>query len=162
MFTFSGAATSATSAAAAPVALQIIESSAAGSSLGNGITYVPLVKSAADWVELQIRPQTAGTIKIRITYFMSAANGGNVRLQVSSAVIAVAADPTASLVAGTAFSITPGSNTNIQAVTESDSTDLSLTVTAGGVARIRLTRVADGNDTHTGDIRLIDITAVHV
>lgn len=138
----------------------MVNSSASGSTYGNGVEFIPLRKSQADSIEFQLRADSAGTMTIKVMYAMSAANGGNVRLRADRRVTSVGSDPSTALTAGTAFSITPGNDANAHAATSSDSSDLSFSVSAGDLVRVKLTRINDGNDTHTGDLRVLAVTAV--
>lgn len=129
----------------------------------NGTEYVPLRRGQADTLEFQYRADSAGTVTLKISYAMSAANGGNARLRVDRRITSVGSDPSAALTSGTAFSLAPGNDANVHAFTSSDSSDMSFSVAAGDLVRVKVTRISDGSDaadTHTGDLRILGISAV--
>lgn len=125
--------------------------------LGNGVEYITLAKSADAWIEFQFRAASTGLVGVRALYAMSAANSGDVRLQVDQAIFSDGDDPTAALTVGTPFTVTPGNDTDLHTVSETDSLELRLAVLAGDLVRVRLTRTDHVDDTHTADMRVFQI-----
>lgn len=135
--------------------IEVVASSASSSAYGNGVTYVPLRQGLADTIEFQWSASTAGTYEIAIVYAMSAANSGDIDLQLTYLIIANGGDPSAAATTASLFTVVPGSNTTIHTIDSTDSSTLSLTVTAGALIYCKLTR--PNSDTHTGDIRVLQI-----
>lgn len=141
--------------------VEVVASTNASAALGNGVVYVPLGAAATESIEFQVRAQQAGSVAINVLYAMSAANAGNVRLQVDKRAFTVGGDPTAALTAGTAFTITPGNDANIHLLSEVTSTQMQVNCAAGDLVRVKIQRLgADGADTHTGDMRILKISAL--
>lgn len=136
-----------------------ITGSALPSSFGNGLRYQPLRKSQADTVTGQFPAKQSGNVTLRIYYAMSVANSGNVALQLSRVNIALNSNPNAALVPQTAGTITPGNVTDFLDADQTDYVELRFAVTAGDEVYFTLLRVNDGTDTHTGDMRIIEIRA---
>lgn len=126
--------------------------------LGNGLEYINLAKSADAWIEFQFRATAIGAVGVRVLYAMSAASGGDVRLQVDLGVFGDGDDPTAALIAGTPFVVTPGNDTNLHTADETASTELRIAVAAGDLVRVRLTRTDHADDTHTADMRVLQLS----
>lgn len=137
-----------------------VDSSKASDVLANGVTYVPLVQGASDTIAFQFVCTRTGTWAFRFAYVMSAANGGNVRFQADFLAVGDGENPAAALVTGTPFVVTPGNDTNMHTLDEGDSGDLDQALTAGDTVRVKITRTAHANDTHTGDVRVLGILAV--
>lgn len=138
-----------------------VVSTAARATLGNGSRYWPLVEGAADTLTFQVRIGQAGPYALRISYYMATSHAGNVSLRLDKRAFGDGDNPTSALNTGAGFTVTPGSNTNLHMVTEVDSTSL-LTgyLSEGALVTFLLTRVNDGSDTHTGDMRVLGITLV--
>ncbi len=138
----------------------VIASSAAGSTYGtSGIDFTPLVPGAADYVLFQFAAPVTGTARLRLAYAMSAANTGNVRLQLSKLVLTAEGDPNAALSASSAFTVTPGNDANKHDVTDSTDASFAFSVTAGDVVRVKIERPTS-SDTHTGDMRILELWGV--
>lgn len=125
----------------------------------SGMDFTPLrpsPQSPNDTLRFQIHAARTGNMRLSYAYAMSVANGGNVRLRLSKLLVGVGGDPNGALVAASEFSITPGNNTTRKALSESDSATLEFAVTAGDVVICLLERMIGVNDTHTGDMRMIE------
>lgn len=120
----------------------------------SGLRYVTTLRDAnTDTIEFQYLARETGTLSITLAYAMTADNGGDVELTVQAQKFADGDDPDAALPSGTATAFTPGSGTTRKTVT------LTLDVTAGDTGRIVITRSNGGNDTHTGDMRILAVAA---
>jgi hypothetical protein len=138
-----------------------VTSSAAQVALGNGTRYWPLVEGAVDTLKFQVRVGLGGPYALRFSYYMATSHAGNVSLRVDRRAFVDGSDPTVGLTAGVGFTVTPGSDTNLHMVTEVDSTScLTGNLTEGSLVTFLVTRVNDGSDTHTGDMRVLGITLV--
>jgi hypothetical protein len=133
-------------------------SAVASSALGNGLRYVPLRDAQSDYIEFQFVATSTGTVSLSALYAMSAASGNSVRLRLDTLVVSEGGNPSAAVTTGTAFTITPGNDTLLHAVDSGDSGDLSIDVVAGDIVYGKLYRLGtDGADTHTGDMRVIEL-----
>jgi hypothetical protein len=133
-------------------------SAVASSAFGNGLRYVPMRDAQSDYIEFQFVAPSTGNVALTVLYAMSAASGNNVRLRFDWLVLSSGGNPSAAVTTGTAFTITPGNDTLVHSVTSSDSSDLSVAVTAGDTVYGKLYRLGtDGADTHTGDMRVIEL-----
>jgi hypothetical protein len=136
----------------------IANSAVVSSTYANNVRYIPMRHSQSDYVEFQFIAGNTGTLQLQAVYAMSSAESNNVRLRLDTLFLASASNPTTSATTGTAFTITPGNDTVIHTITSSNSSDFALSVTAGNIVYCILTRLgSDGADTHTGDLRLIEI-----
>jgi hypothetical protein len=89
---------------------------------------------------------------------MSSTLAANVTLQFDKAQIGEGANPTAAATSGTPFTIAAVADVLTHTVDSDDSASLSFAVTAGQIIYCRLTRLgANVLDTHTGDMRLIEV-----
>lgn len=122
--------------------------------LAGGVRYIPLLVDATDTAEWQCAIPVTGTAYVYVQYSMSASNGGNVELYLDRRLTSVGSDLGATVTAGTEFTVTPGSNTNLQVVDSGDSGSLTFSVTAGQLFYMLLGRTADAEDTHTADFRI--------
>lgn len=142
------------------MAVEVVQSSKASAVLGNQVTYVPLVKAGLDTIQFQVPvPPAAGALKIRVHYYMSAAHGGDVELRLDRLAVAPGGDPTAALTLGTEFVVTPGNDALLHVVDESSHASFTIAVTGGGLLACKLYRTNDAQDTHTGDMRVLSISA---
>ena len=138
-----------------------VTSSAAQAALGNGTRYWPLVEGAADTLKFQVRVGLGGPYALRFSYYMATSHAGNVSLRVDKRKFGAGNDPTTALTAGVGFTVTPGSNTTLHMVTEANSTScFTGELAEGDLVTFLVTRVNDGSDTHTGDMRVLGITLV--
>lgn len=135
----------------------VVESSAAASALGNGVTYTPLRQGQADSIEVQFLAGKDAP-ELTLVYAMSAADAGDVELRLDVLSVGDGDDPATALGAGTPFTVTPGSDTNRHSADKTDSAEMALSaVSAGDLVRVKITRPTGGADTHTGDLRALDI-----
>jgi len=131
---------------------------ASSSVYNNGLRYVPLRNAQTDEIEFQFVCASSGSLETIIYYAMSAANAGGIRLQFDSLAVGIGDDPNTTPTLGSAFTITPGSNTTIHSASQTESSTLLLSADVGDLVYCRLTRSgSDAADTHTGDLRLIEI-----
>lgn len=139
----------------------IANSSVASSAMANDLRYVPLRDAQTDSFAFQFVAYRAGTVSLTVNYVMSASEANNVRLRFDWIVLSAGDNPTTALTTGTAFTVTPGANVLMQQVTSTSSADLAITIaTAGQVVCGKLYRLGtDGADSHTGDMRIIDVRA---
>jgi hypothetical protein len=145
------------------IEVQDVLSSGTRATLGNGVRYWPLVEGASDTLQFQVRVARGGVYALRIGYYMSSSHAGAVSLRVDKLVCSDAGDPTAALTLGAGFTVTPGSNTTRHTVDETSSTSLlTSSLPEGALLVAKITRVADGADTHTGDARVLGLTLVPV
>ena len=117
-----------------------------------GARYIPLTQGATDTLEMQCAVPKTGSASVVVIYAMSAANGGNVELYLNRRLSSSDADYDATVTSGTQFTVTPGSNTTLKALTSAASSDLAFSVTEGQLLYLKLGRTADAQDTHTGDM----------
>lgn len=121
-----------------------------------GFRYVPLTVDNDDKQEMQCVAPATGTAYVTVVYYMSAANGGNVELFLDRRVIAQSGgNPEATVTAGAEFVVTPGNDILTHAVTSSDHSSFTFSVTEGNLVYLALNRTADAEDTHTGDMRVL-------
>lgn len=120
----------------------------------SGVEYIPMRVGQGDSIEFQLVSQTSPTMTFDVVYAMSAADGGDIDLQLDSIVVGDGDDPNGSLSSGPSTTFVPGNDTNAH-IASSDNFNVS--VSKGDVVRCKLTRPA--TDTHTGDCRVIDIRA---
>lgn len=132
----------------------VASGTAAGSSYPtSGVEYVPLVQGAADEIDFQLSsPILKGALAIEVIYAMSVANAGDIDLRLDSLALSVGSDPNAALSTGTPATFVPGNDTNVHAATHAN---FELTVAEGDSIFCKLVRPA--TDTHTGDVRVIEI-----
>lgn len=149
------------SVGAAGATVWTADSSQASSTFStSNVRYVPLSHSASNTVEFQFVAPYTGTLQLSFMYAMSSSSGNNVRLRLDVLQLATGDAPTTALSTGTAFTVTPGSDVNMHKVSSSDSADLAVSITAGKICKFLFTRLgSDGADTHTGDMRIIDVRA---
>lgn len=135
------------------------DSAVTSSSYGNGLRYVPMRDAQDDYIQFQLLAGATGTLSFLLRYAMSSASSNVVRLRVDSLTMAAGGNPSTALTTGTAFTVTPGSDTLAHDVTSSDSANLSFAVTAGDTVVVKISRLAlsDAADTHAGDFRAIDV-----
>lgn len=139
------------------VPIAVVSSTAAGGAYGtSAVEYTPLVQGATDSLTFQVAMPVAGTAKVKLEYAMSAANAGNVRLQLSKLVIASGGDPNAALSASSAFTVTPGNDALKHEVSDATDSSFAFTVAAGDVIRVKIERPT-ASDTHTADMRILDL-----
>lgn len=160
IYNLTGGGSSSSATAAMAIDVEVVTASQAATAYGNGIEYIPLIKGGADSIEFQFRSPATGNINICILYAMSAANAGNIQLRLDSLIVSDSEDPSAALSTGTAFIATPGNDTNKHTINEVTSTQLQLSLTINDLVRCKLVRTTDVADTHTGDVRIMKITAV--
>ena len=132
----------------------VIDSSELSSTYPNGLRYVPLVSGGTDTVEFQFAVGTTGTLNLHLIYAMSGASANDITLRVDTLVLGDSGVPSTAMTAGTPFDVTPGNDVNIHWVTQADSGDLSLAVTAGDTIRVLITRT---DATHPGDMRITEL-----
>lgn len=108
-----------------------------------------LALTGGEGFEFQYLARETGTLDLTIAYAMTTSDGGNVELNVAIQNFGDGADPDGALPSASAVVITPGTGTTRKTTT------LSLAVTSGDTGRIRVTRSNAGNDTHTGDMRIL-------
>lgn len=139
----------------------VANSSQASSAFGNSLRYVALRDAQSDYIEFQFcawKPNHT----IEVNYAMSSSEANAVRVRLDVLKLAAGDAPSTAATTGTAFTVTPGSNVTVQQIKSTDSADLALTSLASGrIVYCRLTRLgSDGADTHTGDMRVIEVRAV--
>jgi len=100
--------------------IEVVTGSAAGGALANGVDYVPLVQGADDTLEFQFEAASSEDIEVALKYVMSASHAGDVELTLGVLAISDGDDPAAALVTGSAFTVTPGSDTNQHEVASTD------------------------------------------
>ena len=145
-------------AASSQVAVQVVASSQASSVLPNGVSYVPMSHGVDEYISFQITAMQTGTLEVSALYSMSAAEANDVRLRLDTLVLGAGDDPTTSVTTGTAFTLTPGSDTLAHVLDSGDSADFSIAVTAGDTVYCSLYRLGTSIlDTHTGDMRVIQL-----
>lgn len=138
------------------------ESSASGSAYPtSGISYIPLIKGASDYIGFQIPSAINGTVRVNIMYGMSVAHSGNVELRLDRLVITDGSSLTGSIVTGSSFTFTPGNDINKKTLTYSTSNTLSFAVSSNDIIKTRLNRLTSSNDTHTGDMRIIEVRVTY-
>lgn len=125
----------------------------------NGLRYTPLSHGSDNYFEFQWIPQYTGTASLSVMYSMSASSANNVKLRLDVLKLGNSANPTTSPTTGTSFTITPGANVLTHTLSSSDSSDLSIAVTAGNVVYCKLYRLGTDTvtDTHTGDMRILGV-----
>lgn len=133
----------------------VVDSSQVGSELSNGIPYIPLTSGGNDTIEFQI--VTDANAELEIKYVMSSAAADDITLRIDTIILNDDDDPSTALIAGTAFDVTPGNNVNMHTITSADSSDLSLTITEGSLAYIKITRT---DSAHAGDVRILNVRLV--
>lgn len=140
----------------------VVYTTADGNSFANGVSYQVLPKTPSplaapnDYIQLQLIPNFTGNAVLTVLYAMSVANGGAVQLKVDYLVTGTGDDPSTGLTTQTAFTVTPGNDVLGHVLNAASSATLQIAVTAGKLVLIRLSRVIDGSDTHTGDFRYLD------
>jgi hypothetical protein len=140
--------------------VEVVASSQVTSIYANGVSFTPLVKALDDTIEFQFRAAATGTFGVNILYAMSAANGGDVQLRADVGVIALGVAPSTALTAGTPFVFTPGNDVLMHLISDALSTDLSIAASSGDLIRVAITRVDGAPDTHTGDLRAVQVAVV--
>lgn len=141
---------------------EFVTSTNASAVLANGLRYVPLNNGAAETLQFQFYAPDTGNYAIRIPYSMSAANAGDVELNVDSIAIGAGEDPAGALSTGADFVVTPGNDTLLDVVDEGDHASMTIAATAGDMVTVLLTRTNDAEDTHTGDMRIYCALAIKV
>ena len=142
------------------VAVEVVEASQPSALLANGVRYVPLVKGETDWVQFQfLVPAFVSTVTLHVHYHMSAANAGDVELHLDTLAVSPTDDPTAALVGGDEFVVTPGNDVLMHVISDGDDASLAIDVMPGDLLICKLQRTADTQDTHTGDVRITGIWA---
>jgi hypothetical protein len=137
--------------------IAVISSTASGGTYGtSGVDYTPLVQGATDNVTFQFAAPVAGTARLRMPYAMSAANSGDVRLTLSKLVVTNSGDPNAALSASSTFTVTPGNDALKHEVTDAIDASFAFSVAAGDVVRVKIERPT-ASDTHTGDMRILEL-----
>ena len=127
-----------------------VGSAPGGAYATSGVEYLPLRVGQADTIEFQF--VAAGDCAIDIVYAMSASNAGDVDLRLDSLVLTDGGDPDAALSTGTVTTFVPGADVNRHTAA---SANFEITAAAGDVVRALLERPA--TDTHTGDMRVLDL-----
>lgn len=136
----------------------ISNSSVASSTYANSLRYIPIRHSQSDFVEFQFIPSTTAIVQLQIGYAMSSATASDIRLRLDTLSVASGGDPTTSLTTGTAFTISASNDVLTHTLTSASSSNLALSVTAGSVFYGKFIRLgSDGADTHTGDMRILEI-----
>ena len=131
--------------------IEVCDSSAAPSTYGNGIPFVPLRQGQADWLRVQFVAAVTGSVDVVIVYAMSAANGGGVSLQADTVNVSVGGDPAAAADVGTPALVTPGNDALLHEVIAA-----TLTVAPGSLIDCTVRRPT-ADDTHTGDMRVLGV-----
>lgn len=149
-------------AATSQISVDVVDASGVTGTLGNGVTYIPFVKDAADTIQFQVRIPQTGDFTISLAYYMSAGDVGDVQLRLDSVLISDGDDPTAALVVGTPFTFTPGNDTNRHTLDDGVAAELGFSATEGDTAVFEFTRVAGAPDTHPGDVRVLEIAVLAV
>lgn len=152
----------AVASASGVIDVEVVTASQAAGVYSNGVEYIPFVQGAGDTMAFQFRAPATGDVVVRICYAMSAANGGNVELTMDRLIASDDDDPSAALTAGTAFVVTPGNDANKHTIDAAETAHTTLTVVENDIVRCSLERTVAGNDTHTGDMRVLNISAVPV
>jgi hypothetical protein len=143
------------------VPIEFVEASQPSALLANGLRYTPLIKNNTDYVQFQVMaPESATTLEVYVHYHMSAANAGNVELHLDSLAISPGENPTAALSGGAEFTITPGNDTNMHIVDGSAHASFTIAVTGGDLLVGKLSRTADVQDTHTGNMYITSISVI--
>jgi hypothetical protein len=144
----------------ASVDVQYVTATQATATLGNGLSYVTLSNGAVEYLQFQFYAASTGTASLKVSYYMSAANGGDVELRLDTLLAGAGEDPSAALSTGTEFTVTPGNDTNMHEVNSTSHTSLSFAVTAGDLVTCKLVRTNDAADTHTADMRVLKVAAL--
>ena len=139
----------------------VVPSGGARAALGNGLRYWPLANAAEDTLLFQVRFGLGGLYAVHFSYAMGTSHAGNVAFRIAFRKFGEDADPTEALSDAAIFTVTPGSNTDVHLVTDTDSlTLLTNTIQPGTVVLFRLKRANDAADTHTGEARILGISIV--
>ena len=132
-------------------------SNIASSAYAAGTPYVPLAKNATEqYVTFDIVAPATGTLTLTILYAMSAANSGDVALELDYCKTAVGGDPNAAITSQASFTFTPGAVTTMLSKTHAT---LALAVTAADHLFLKLSRKNVAGDTHTGSMNILAIRA---
>lgn len=121
--------------------------------------YIPLSKVASpneQYVQLQVRAERAGRLRLVLNYAMSVTDAGDVAFEYTRLQAAAGADPNGALTVLSTQTITPGAGTTFKTVSIS-STD---TLAAGDNYTFRVTRDDVAGDTHPGSFNLVNMTAL--
>jgi hypothetical protein len=145
------------SGSAVAVDVEYVTASQPASTLANGVSYVPLSNGAVEYIQFQFRAAATTTAQIKVEYYMSAANAGDVELRLDTLAIGAGEDPTASLSTGTEFTATPGNDALLHVADSTTHSSLGVAVTAGDLVVCKLVRTNDAADTHTADMRVLKI-----
>lgn len=137
--------------------IEVATATAPSSVFGNGVGYIPLREAQNDTISFQAVAESSAPSELTIVYAMSAANTGNVSLRFDLLVNSNGSDPSSPVTSGTVFVITPGNDVLQHSVDSSNSSDLRLWLNRGDLVYGSLQRPNDGSDTHTGDLRILQL-----
>lgn len=139
----------------------VIDSAVATSAFANDVRYVPMRHSNSDYIMFQFASAKTGPINISFRYAMSSSEANNIRLRADSYVLSTGGNPSTALTTGTAFTLSATNDVLLHELTSSSSSDLTISVSAGDILVFKLTRLgSDGADTHTGDMRIVEVRMV--
>lgn len=128
-------------------------SNIASSAYAAGTPYVPLAKNATEqYITFDLVAPQTGTLTLTLVYAMSAANSGDIALELDYKKSAVGDDPNAALTTQSSFTFTPGTVTTV--LTKTHAT-MALSATAGDHFFFKLTRKNIAGDTHTGTVNVL-------
>lgn len=139
----------------------VIDSSVATSAFANDIRYIPLRHLQSDYIMFQFVSAKTGSINISFRYAMSSSEANNIRLRADWFVLSTGGNPSTALTTGTAFTLSATNDVLLHELTSSSSSDLTISVSTGDILVFKLTRLgSDGADTHTGDMRILEVRMV--
>lgn len=136
----------------------VANSATTSSAFANGVRYVPIRDAQSDYIEFQFVASKTGDGRLAVNYSMSASEANNVRLRLDVLKLSPNDTPSTAATTGTAFTVSPGANVTMKEIDSDDSSDFTISgLTVGQVIYCKLSRLgADGADTHTGDMRIIE------
>ena len=137
--------------------LYVVASSETGSVYANGVNYSSLLLSANSTMDFQFSMGYSGSAALNVVYAMDASNAGNLNLKLSYVILSGGAAPTTALIAQSAFVITPGADTTCHTISSSQNPTLVLSGNRGDLIFGRFTRVSGTLDTHTGNMRILQM-----
>ena len=76
-------------------------------------------------------------------------------------IVSESADPSSNFTTQAVFEVTPGGNTGIHLVSGSHSSTLRLNINDGNLFVGKINRISGSSDTHTGDMRVLDIRVLY-
>lgn len=116
----------------------------------SGAGYLELLQGQSDTIEWEFIAQ--GNFTVDIAYAMSTADAGDIDLRLDYLVTSDGDDPDTALTAGTVTTFVPGND-----VLRHTASDANFDVQASPGDAVRLSLVRPNTDTHTGDVRVLEI-----